>query len=49
MKSQGASDLHMAAGSAPYMRINGEMVKLNYRSVSPETSQSLIFEILNET
>src|SRR5205809_4579282 len=49
MKQQGASDLHMAAGSAPYMRINGEMAKLNYRSVSPETSQSLIFEILNET
>ncbi len=49
MKTQGASDLHMAAGSAPYMRINGEMVKLNYRSVSPETCQSLIFEILNET
>jgi twitching motility protein PilT len=49
MKSQGASDLHMAAGSAPYLRINGEMVKLNYRSVSPETGQSLIYEILNET
>lgn len=49
MKSQGASDLHMAAGAAPYMRINGEMVKQNYRSVSPETCQSLIFEILNET
>src|SRR5882672_2181286 len=49
MKQQGASDLHMAAGSAPYMRINGEMVKLNYRSVSAETCQSLIFEILNET
>src|SRR5712691_5028682 len=49
MKEQGASDLHMAAGSAPYLRINGEMVKLNYRSVSPETGQSLIHEILNET
>src|SRR5712692_5007495 len=49
MKSQGASDLHMAAGSAPYMRINGEMVKLNYCSVATETTQSLIFEILNET
>jgi twitching motility protein PilT len=49
MKQQRASDLHMAAGSAPYMRINGEMVKLNYRSVSAETTQSLIFEILNET
>lgn len=49
MKSQGASDLHMAAGSPPYMRVNGEMVKQKYRSVSPETCQSLIFEILNDT
>src|SRR5215471_16961547 len=49
MKSQSASDLHMAAGSPPYMRINGEMVKLNYRGVTPETCQSLIFEILNDT
>ena len=48
MKQQGASDLHMAAGSAPYMRVDGEMVKQNYRSVSPETCQSLIFEILND-
>jgi twitching motility protein PilT len=48
MKAQGASDLHMAAGSAPYMRIDGEMVKLNYRVVSPETCQSLISEVLNE-
>jgi twitching motility protein PilT len=48
MKQQGASDLHLTSGSAPYMRINGNMVKLNYRNVSAETSQSLIFEILNE-
>jgi twitching motility protein PilT len=49
MRQHEASDLHMAAGSPPYMRINGEMVKLNYRSVSPETCQSLIFDILNDT
>ena len=48
MKQQGASDLHLTSGSAPYMRIHGEMVKLNYRSVSEETCHSLIFEILNE-
>ena len=48
MKQQGASDLHLTSGSAPYMRIHGDMVKLNYKSVSPETCQSLIFEILNE-
>jgi twitching motility protein PilT len=30
------------------MRINGDMVKLNYRNVSAETCHSLIFEILTE-
>jgi twitching motility protein PilT len=48
MKQNGASDIHLTAGSAPYMRLNGEMVKLNYKNVSSETSQSLIFEILTE-
>ncbi|HSV33532.1 MAG TPA: type IV pilus twitching motility protein PilT [Pyrinomonadaceae bacterium] len=48
MKQQGASDLHVASNSSPYMRIHGEMVKLNYRDVSPDTCRSLIFEILTE-
>ena len=48
MKQQGASDLHLTSGSAPYMRIHGDMVKLNYRNVSAETCHSLIFEILTE-
>ncbi len=48
MKQQGASDLHLTSGSAPYMRIHGDMVKLNYRNVSAETCLSLIFEILTE-
>jgi twitching motility protein PilT len=48
MKQQSASDLHLTSGSAPYMRINGDMVKLNYRNVSAETCHSLIFEILTE-
>jgi twitching motility protein PilT len=48
MKQQGASDLHLTSGSAPFMRIHGEMVKLNYKNVSPDTCHGLIFEILNE-
>jgi twitching motility protein PilT len=48
MQQQGASDLHLTANSAPYMRIHGDMVKLNYRCLAAETAQSLIFEILNE-
>src|SRR2546430_1761175 len=48
MKQQGASDLHLTSGSAPFMRIHGEMMKQSYRSVSAESCQSLIFEILTE-
>jgi twitching motility protein PilT len=48
MKQEGASDLHLAAGSAPYMRVHGVMVRLNYKNVSAETCKGLIFEILNE-
>jgi len=48
-KQQGASDLHVASNSSPYMRIHGEMVKLNYRAVSPDTCRNLIFEILTES
>jgi twitching motility protein PilT len=48
MKEQDASDLHLTSGSAPYMRIHGDMVKLNYKEITAETAQSLIFEILTE-
>ena len=49
MRSQDASDLHLTSGAPPYMRIDGEMVKQNYKSVTPETCQSLIFEILTDS
>lgn len=48
MTERGASDLHLASGSAPYLRINGEMVKLNYKDVTPEVCQALVLEILTE-
>src|SRR5437773_1502627 len=41
-------DLHLASSSPPYLRINGEMVKLNYKDVTPEVCQALILEILTE-
>jgi twitching motility protein PilT len=47
-KQHNASDLHLTSGSAPYLRVRGEMAKLNYRQVAPEVCQSLIFEILTE-
>jgi twitching motility protein PilT len=48
MTERNASDLHLASGSAPYLRIHGEMVKLNYKDVTPEVCQALILEILTE-
>jgi twitching motility protein PilT len=48
MRQQNASDLHLTSGSAPFMRINGEMERQNYKSVSPETCKSLIFEVLTD-
>src|SRR5207245_10402751 len=43
-----ASAIPLASGSAPYMRIHGYMVKLNYKDVTPEVCQALVFEILSE-
>jgi twitching motility protein PilT len=48
MTEQGASDLHLSAGSPPYMRQNGDMQKLDMNGLSNEDVQALIFEILNE-
>lgn len=48
MVKQGASDLHIRAGSPPYLRLNGAMVRLNYRDLSNEEVQALIFEIISD-
>jgi twitching motility protein PilT len=48
MASREASDLHLTSGSAPYFRIHGEMVKLNYKELAPELCQALLFEVLTE-
>ncbi|HYJ85203.1 MAG TPA: type IV pilus twitching motility protein PilT [Pyrinomonadaceae bacterium] len=48
MASREASDLHLTSASAPYFRIHGEMVKLNYKQLTPELCQALLFEVLTE-
>lgn len=45
---KGASDLHLAAGSPPCLRLHGEMHKLEFKALSNEEVQALIFEILSE-
>ena len=48
MISQDASDLHLTSGAPPYLRIHGEMVRLEYKELTNEDVQQLIFGILNE-
>lgn len=48
MKKEQASDLHITSGAPPYLRVHGEMVKLNHRDLTAEETQALIFEILTE-
>lgn len=48
MVDQGASDLHITSGAPPYLRLHGNMVPLNYRELSSQDVQGLIFEILTE-
>jgi twitching motility protein PilT len=47
-KQHKASDLHLASGSSPYVRIAGDVVRLNYKSVSAEVCQGLIYSILSD-
>ncbi len=48
MVTQGASDLHLTSGAPPYLRLHGHMVPMNYRELSNQDVQGLIFEILTE-
>lgn len=48
MVENNASDLHITSGAAPYLRIHGDMKALNFRDLSNQDVQGLIFEILTE-
>ncbi len=48
MIAQNASDLHLSAGSPPYLRIHGEMTKLDHPALTNEAVQTLVFEILSD-
>lgn len=48
MISQKASDLHLSAGSPPYLRVHGDMAPLQHPSLDSEAVQTLVFEIMTE-
>ncbi len=48
MYKKGASDLHLTVGTPPQLRIDGELIKLEYEELTPDLSQRLIYSILSD-
>jgi twitching motility protein PilT len=45
---QGASDLHIVAGSPPCLRIEGRMIRVKTQSLSPEDTRRLCYSVLSD-
>ena len=45
---QGGSDLHMASGLQPVMRIHGEMVRVKYKELVHEELKQMLFKLIDE-
>jgi twitching motility protein PilT len=48
MNAQGASDLHMSAGTAPSLRINGDLEPIKYKELTNEELFEMLAEIAPE-
>ncbi|MBI3328815.1 MAG: type IV pilus twitching motility protein PilT [Nitrospinae bacterium] len=48
MGDQGASDLHMIAGSQPVLRIRGEMERVKYKVLGDDEVTTMLYEIAPE-
>jgi twitching motility protein PilT len=49
MFDKGASDLHISTGSAPQLRIDGDLVPLRVNALSPVETKQLCYSILTDT
>ena len=48
VKSAGASDLHLVAGSVPLIRVHGQLEKTRHRRLSDNEVTQLLYEILSD-
>lgn len=48
MIEKGASDLHVTTGSPPQIRINGDLVPLNFPPMTPAETKQLVYSILTD-
>jgi twitching motility protein PilT len=47
IKEQGASDLHMASGSKPMVRLSSRLQPVDYAELTPELNRKLLYELMN--
>lgn len=48
MYKKGASDLHITVGTSPQLRIDDQLVKLDYGELTPDLCQRLVYSILSD-
>ncbi len=48
MHEQGASDLHLAAGSPPILRIRGDLHRVKYNAINDDELKAMLYEIAPE-
>jgi len=48
MHERGASDLHLTVGAPPTLRIDGSLLPTPFEKLTSETSQTLIYSLLND-
>ncbi len=45
---QGASDLHLVAGSQPALRVNGRIVRVKTETLTKELTRKLCYSVLSD-
>jgi twitching motility protein PilT len=48
VSQKGASDLHIAVGLPPVIRVDGELLQAPYDPFTPQTSQRIVYDILTD-
>jgi len=43
-----ASDLHLAVGTSPILRVDGELIKTNFPKLTPQESKRLVYSLLTD-
>jgi twitching motility protein PilT len=48
VNTKGASDLHLAVGLPPVLRVDGHLLQAPYEAFTPQTSQRIVYDILTD-